>query len=50
MRIVIGCLRPTPTDCLPIFVGIQPAELRRQRATLCLTYLSLMDPKHQYIN
>ena len=29
LRIVTGCLRPTPTDHLPILSGIQPAELRR---------------------
>ena len=28
MNIVTGCLRPTPTDHLPIHSGIQPAELR----------------------
>ncbi len=28
LRIVTGCLRPTPTDYLPILAGIQPAELR----------------------
>ena len=26
LRIVTGCLRPTPTDYLPILAGIQPAE------------------------
>ena len=34
LRVVTGCLRPTPTDCLPILAGIQPAELRRRGATL----------------
>ena len=29
LRIVTGCLRPTPTDHLPILSGIQQAELRR---------------------
>ena len=29
LRIVTGCLRPTPTDHLPVLSGIQPAELRR---------------------
>ena len=28
--IATGCLRITPTDNLPVFSGIQPAELRRQ--------------------
>ena len=31
LRIVTGCLRPTPTDYLPVLAGIQPAELRRFR-------------------
>ena len=29
-------MRPTPTDCLPVLAGIQPAELRRLGATLSL--------------
>ena len=36
LRIVTGCLRPTPADNLPILAGIQPAELRRNGATLSL--------------
>ena len=28
LHIVSGCQRPTPTDHLPILLGIQPAELR----------------------
>ena len=46
LRIVSGCLRPTPTDHLPILSGIQPAELRRQRATLSLAYRESLDPDH----
>ena len=38
MRIVIGCLRPSPTDRLQILAGTQPAELCRQGATLFLTH------------
>ena len=38
LRIVTGCLRPTPTDYLPVLAGIQPAELRRLGATLSLAY------------
>ena len=34
LRIVNECLRPTPTNHLPILSGIQPAELRRMRTTL----------------
>ena len=36
LRIVTGCLHPTPADNLPVLAGIQPAELRRKRATLSL--------------
>ena len=34
LRIDTGCLRPIPTDHLPILLSIQPAELRRMGATL----------------
>jgi len=37
LRIVTGCLRPTPADNLPIFAGIQPAELSRSGATISRT-------------
>ena len=40
------CLRPTPTDHLPVLSGIQPAELRRIGATLSLAYRGSMDPDH----
>ena len=46
LRIVTGCLRPTPTDHLPILSGIQPAELRRMGATLYLAYCGSLDPDH----
>ena len=46
LRIVTGCLRPTPTDHLPVFSGIQPAELRRLRATLSLAYRGSLDSDH----
>jgi len=36
LRIVTGCLRPSPADYLPILVGIQPDELRHNGATLSL--------------
>ena len=38
--IVTGCLRPTPTDHLPILSGIKPAELHRMGATLSLAWIS----------
>ena len=46
LRIVTGCLRPTPTDHLPILSGIQPAELCRMGATLSLAYDGSLDPDH----
>ena len=46
LRIVTGCLRPTPKNNLPVLSGIQPAELRRQRATLSLANRSSLDPCH----
>ena len=46
LRIVTGCLRPTPTDHLPVLSGIQPAELRRLGATLSLAYRGSLDPNH----
>ena len=49
LRMVTGCLRPTPTDYLPVLSGIQPAELRRMGATLSLTYRGSLDPDHIYM-
>ena len=46
LRIVTGCLRPTPTDHLPVLSGIQPVELRRIGATLSLAYRGSLDPDH----
>ena len=46
LRIVIGCLRPTPTDHLPVLSGIQPAELFRMGVTLSLAYRGSLDPDH----
>ena len=40
------CLRPTPTDHLPVLSGIQPAELRRMGATVSLAHRESMDPDH----
>ena len=50
LRIVIGCLRPTPTDHLPVLSGIQPAELRRMGATVSLAYRGSLDPDHILYN
>ena len=46
LRIVTGCLRPTPTDHLPVLSGIHPAELRRLGATLSLAHRGSLDPNH----
>ena len=46
LRIVTECLRPTPTEDLPVLAGIQPGELRRLGATLSLTNRAIHDPDH----
>ena len=46
LHIVTGCLRPTPTDHLPILPGIQPAELRRMGAILSLAHRRSLNPDH----
>ena len=46
LRIVTGCLRPTPMDHLPVLSGIQPAELRRMGATLSLAHRGSLDADH----
>jgi len=45
LRIVTGCLRPTPVDKLPILAAIQSAELRRNGAALSLARRA-MNPGH----
>jgi len=45
LRIVTGCLRPTPADNLPILAAIQPSELSRKGATLSLARHA-MEPGH----
>ena len=45
MRIVTGCLLPTPTDYLTVLAGIPPAELHRRQATLTLASRAL-EPNH----
>ena len=46
LRIVTGCLRPTPTNHLSILLNIQPAEFRRLGASLSLAYRGSLDPDH----
>ena len=45
LRTVTGCLRPTPLDNLSVLAGIQPAEFRREEATLSLVRRALA-PDH----
>ena len=45
LRILTGCLRPTPTDNRFISAGIQPTELRHQKAVLCSARRA-QEPKH----
>ena len=45
LRIVTGCLRPTPTDNLYVLAGIQPSELRRKQAVLSLACRA-QEPEH----
>ena len=46
LRIVTGCLRPTPMDHLPVLSSIQPAELLQLGATLSLAQRGSLDPDH----
>ena len=46
LRIVTGCLLPTPTDHLPVLLGIQPAQLRRLGATLSLAKSESLNHDH----
>ena len=46
LRIVTGCLRPTPTDHLHVLSGIQPAMLRRLKAILSLAHRGSLEPNH----
>ena len=44
LRIVTGCLRPTPTDHLPVLSGIQPVEVRRMGANSPWLTVDLWNP------
>ena len=46
LRIVTGCLHPTPKNHLPILSGIQPAELRQLGVMLSLAYRGSLDSDH----
>ena len=49
LRMVMGCLKPTPTEYLPVLSDISPAELYRETATLSLARQSL-EPGHTLHN
>ena len=46
LRLITGCLRPTPTDLLPVLAGIAPPRLRRENLTNKLTNKSLANDGH----
>lgn len=46
MRIVNGCLRPTPVKYLPVLLGIAPPALRREHHTAMLVKKALLDTSH----
>ena len=46
LRMVTGCLHPTPTDHLPVLSGIQPAELCQMGTTHSLAHHGSLDPEH----
>ena len=46
LHIVTRCLHPTPTNHLPILLGIQPAELCRLGAILFLAYRGSLQSDH----
>ena len=46
LRIVTGCLRPTPTDHLPVLSDIQPGELHQMRAKLSLAHRKSLYSDH----
>ena len=46
LHIVTKCLRPTPTDHLPVLSVIQPSELRRMGATPSLAHRGSLDRNH----
>ena len=45
LRIITGCLQPTPVEQLPVLSGIPSAELRRRAASLALARRA-MDTDH----
>ena len=46
LRMVTGCLRPIPTDNLPILAGIQQPGLHRQVTIFLLVNRNILDYEH----
>ena len=46
MRLINGCLRPTPVNFLPVLSGIAPPALRREHHTAMLVQKALTDTSH----
>ncbi len=46
MRLITGCLRPTPTELLPVLSGIAPAPLHREHHTYTLVTKALTSQSH----
>ena len=43
LRLVSGCIKPTPTDTLPVLCGIVPSDIRRDKNILELRKRALTD-------
>ena len=46
MRIITGCVKPTPTHLLPVLSGIVPAKLRRNYVTNKISYQPWVNKEH----
>ena len=45
-QMITGCLKPTNTNCLPIFAGIAPSEIRRAVASRTERTRQTTDERH----
>ena len=46
MRIITGCVKPTPTHLLPVLSGIAPAKLRRNYVSNKMSYHAWVNKEH----
>ena len=46
MRIITGCVKPTPTHFLPVLSGIAPAKLRRNYVTNKISHDAWINKEH----